>query len=495
METSRWPQRILSKPPSIASTSLSELHENYVIPEILDTKPVYQRGRYRHNEIFVIELLTEIMKFGVVLPILLYKLQECDNKRSKQHKWEVVDGVHRITTISCYMNGRYIECEKNKKIMPYIFNEKTKEYVLYTKTKDTEDWRCFPENSKKNIVYMSDEDKRLFNSFEIIFYKITCPLTVDQRREIFVSIQNSLIITNNDLYKNYIRIDIVKIISDYNLDTLFENVCIHLDKDITQYTTQWIIRFWLISIEHTFSPIKVLKRDKVLNHDKKYSPIEVFDSDIKTMLENRSSCIAVINENDMNTFVKDFKRYCNFFETLDANITLSPVAIYAIYDVLRKNQDIEYEDKLRTHLIKLSNNETKAQRSMWETRVINSDTGKKYSADETRNKLYKYFQEFTEKLLNINDFEDEEPIKVAAPRKPIPAKVRAVVWKNHFNDDDIGKCFCCNTDIYKKAKDRKKTWNCGHIVSHYNGGEDTVNNMKCICFGCNQAMKTTNLLE
>jgi hypothetical protein len=204
---------------------------------------------------------------------------------------------------------------------------------------------------------------------------------------------------------------------------------------------------------------------------------------------------VVVNENDMNTFVKDFTRYCNFFETLDTNIILSPVAIYAIYDVLRKNQDIEYEDKLRTHLIKLSNNETKAQRSMWETRIVNSDTGKKYSADETRNKLNKYFHEFTEKLLNINNFDNEEPIKVAAPRKPIPPKVRSLVWKNQFNDDDIGKCFCCNTDIYKKAKDRKKTWNCGHIVSHYNGGEDTVNNMKCICFGCNQAMKTTNLLE
>jgi len=465
MEQSRWPEPTLVKPPSVASITLGELHEVYISHDTLDTKPQYQRNRFRHNEEFVTGLLTTIMVSGVIMPILLYKIQYYEVKRLNHYKYEVIDGVHRITTITCYMNGTYIKCEKNKKIMPYIFNETTKEYILYNKTTYTEEWRNFPENAKKNIIYMSDEDKYRFNNFEIILCKITCPMTLDQRREQFSNIQHNLPVRNNDLYKNCIHIPIVKLISDYNLEQLFDNVCDHLCKDITQYKINWIIRFWLFSIEHN------------------QNCISIKDIEIKSMMERCNPSIMIIDEKKTNSFVKEFTRFCNLFEEVDAGITLSPVAIYSIYDLLRKKEEnIEYDTILRSHFMKLSKGETKIQRSMWEARN-----------NTTSNDLINYFNEFTMKLLNINNLAETDTITEI--RKPIPAKLRNAVWKKWFNTNDQGQCFCCNGEIYKKAKDKLKTWNCGHIVSDYDGGELIEENMRCVCFDCNQKMKTENLFE
>lgn len=471
MEEARWPEPTLAKPPSVSSITLGELHKVYISQDAIDTKPPYQRNRFRHNEGFVTEILGTIMTYGVIMPILLYKIQQYEVKGLNQPELEVIDGVHRITTISCYMNGTYIKCEKNKKIMPYIFNKNTKEIILYKKTTFTEEWRYIPENSKKNIIYMSDEDKKRFNNFEIILCKITSPMTLDQRREQFCNIQNNLPVLNNDLYKNCIHIPIVKVISDYNLDQYFENVCHHLCKDITQYKIQWIIRFWLFSIEHNQNSI-IIK-----------------DSDIKYMMKTRNPSIMNIDDKNTNKFVKEFTRFCNLFEDMDASITLSPVAMYAIYDILRNKEDnVEYDAMLKSHVMKLSKGETKIQRSMWEARK-NTITRK----NTTTENLVDYFDEFTAKLLNISKLADPETI--AEIRKPIPAKLRNAVWKKWFNSSEYGNCFCCNNEIYKKAKDKLKTWNCGHIVSDYDGGELNEENMRCVCFECNQTMKTENLFE
>jgi len=465
MQESRWPKTTLSKPPSAASVTISELNDLFIEPDTIDTKPLYQRNRFRHNEEFVTGLLLTIMTGGVVMPILLYKIQNYELKRQSHHKYEIVDGVHRFTAIASYLKGTYIKCEKKQKIMPYIFNEITKETILYTKTSYTEEWRNFPENIQKNIVYMSDEDKERFNNFEIIICKITCPMTLDQRREQFSNIQHNLPVRNNDLYKNCIHIPIVKLISDYNLEQLFDNVCDHLCKDITQYKINWIIRFWLFSIEHN------------------QNCITIKDSEIKSMIERNNPSIINLIETNKNNFIKEFTRFCTLFKDIDPNITISPVAIYAIFEYLRKiEENSEYDDFLKSKLMKLSKSETKLQRAMWECRN-----------NTTPGNLIDYFNEFINKLDNLNII--DEPETISEIRKPIPAKLRNSVWKKWFANSDYGQCFCCNITIYKKANDKLKTWNCGHIVSDHDGGELIEENMRCVCFDCNQKMKTENLFE
>jgi len=73
----------------------------------------------------------------------------------------------------------------------------------------------------------------------------------------------------------------------------------------------------------------------------------------------------------------------------------------------------------------------------------------------------------------------------------ISAYKRKAVWRKEFGDNETGLCpisFCDN--ILKKGV--KGGFQCGHIISEYNGGVTEVNNLRPICSGCNQSMGKTN---
>ncbi len=74
-------------------------------------------------------------------------------------------------------------------------------------------------------------------------------------------------------------------------------------------------------------------------------------------------------------------------------------------------------------------------------------------------------------------------------RKSIPQSVRMELWRNHFGDQYIGKCFVCKDEI------QKDNFHAGHIVAHADSGSDTADNMRSICKTCNTSMGTMNLLE
>ena len=154
------------------------------------------------------------------------------------------------------------------------------------------------------------------------------------------------------------------------------------------------------------------------------------------------------------------------------------MAIYAIFERLR-NADPDYDDILKTHIFDLCKNETKNQRKMWE---------KTNTSDE----IVEYFDEFLEKLYKIKVVAEPEFIRES--RKAIPARTKNAVWKLYFDEEEHGNCFCCDKEICKKASEPTKTWNCGHVVSDHDGGEITVENMRPVCFTCNQQMKTQNMM-
>jgi 5-methylcytosine-specific restriction endonuclease McrA len=79
------------------------------------------------------------------------------------------------------------------------------------------------------------------------------------------------------------------------------------------------------------------------------------------------------------------------------------------------------------------------------------------------------------------------PVKVKQ-RRAIPKKIRGLTWKEHFGDSMRGACFCC-----KKTLEALDEWHAGHIVSHANGGKDTVANLRPVCISCNLSMGTENM--
>lgn len=76
------------------------------------------------------------------------------------------------------------------------------------------------------------------------------------------------------------------------------------------------------------------------------------------------------------------------------------------------------------------------------------------------------------------------------PRKSIPKTVKSDTWNKYIGKEKgIGKCECCSKEIDSKF------FECGHVKSSKDGGEETVENLRPICGECNKSMGTENLYE
>lgn len=68
-------------------------------------------------------------------------------------------------------------------------------------------------------------------------------------------------------------------------------------------------------------------------------------------------------------------------------------------------------------------------------------------------------------------------------RKSIPSALRSRVWRTHFTTID-GECLCCGCAI------TIENWECAHVTSVANGGEDVLSNLLPSCSQCNKSMGT-----
>ena len=75
-------------------------------------------------------------------------------------------------------------------------------------------------------------------------------------------------------------------------------------------------------------------------------------------------------------------------------------------------------------------------------------------------------------------------------RKTIPKSLKTLVWNKYIGEEHgIGKCDVCATEI------KVSNFDCGHIISVKEGGEDIIHNLAPICRTCNLSMGTENLNE
>jgi len=103
--------------------------------------------------------------------------------------------------------------------------------------------------------------------------------------------------------------------------------------------------------------------------------------------------------------------------------------------------------------------------------------------------LQKYHpdSELLKKELHTKCKTSDKPIK--KKKKTISSTIKKLVWNTNIGED-IGKtkCMCCkSTDITQMS------FNCGHIISEFNGGDTIVSNLKPICQNCNSSMGTKNM--
>lgn len=72
------------------------------------------------------------------------------------------------------------------------------------------------------------------------------------------------------------------------------------------------------------------------------------------------------------------------------------------------------------------------------------------------------------------------------PKQTIPPILRSKVWFKFFNSSE-GKCYCCFGNISLNS------YQCGHIISEFNGGKTIAENLVPVCKSCNTSMGVTNL--
>ena len=94
-----------------------------------------------------------------------------------------------------------------------------------------------------------------------------------------------------------------------------------------------------------------------------------------------------------------------------------------------------------------------------------------------------WIQEFCDIKLKCNQSDNLK-------RKKLSMKERKLVWEKDFKETEKGICKVCN-----EIEISIHTFQCGHIISHKNGGKTTIENLKPICIKCNNKMSSTNLYE
>lgn len=77
--------------------------------------------------------------------------------------------------------------------------------------------------------------------------------------------------------------------------------------------------------------------------------------------------------------------------------------------------------------------------------------------------------------------------KIIGVRIPISKMLRDKVWRSYNGDKLDGSCYVCDSSVTYNS------FECGHVISVWRGGETTFDNLKPICSVCNKSMETMNL--
>ena len=82
---------------------------------------------------------------------------------------------------------------------------------------------------------------------------------------------------------------------------------------------------------------------------------------------------------------------------------------------------------------------------------------------------------------------------VKPKRKSLCSKLRIQVWETYIGQKTKGVCFCCHDKINPiRPFSYSNTFQAGHIISHANGGKDSIENLIPICRDCNMNMGAEN---
>lgn len=442
--------------PQVISKSVSDIVNDGFYNRI-NLRPVYQR-HIRWSPNAMNDFIGTIMNRGLIPCVYMYKLsaeEQVDNR-----KFEMVDGQHRIYTIKSFVDSTLQKLPHIAKpfIVYWNYEHRTEdgtiEYipVFYKRTDDVENW-C--RETKKTPHYLTDEELEYVNDSTINISIINSQLTIDQRREIFMSLQKGVPVRNSDYLKNKTDCKLIAFINENSYETMMRDVFLaHCHKKALNYWVHWVTRCFLLYCYKISNDVR--------------SASEIFlikDTEIKKIIDSNITILSPKNDNVIYDFDDIFRSFIGFLQMLDDNIKFNPTQIFALFYRLCDNA-VNHE-VLLTHMTYFSKEGSVSdKRKMWESTVEQSPRRK-------------YFNECVEQL--------EAMIQPALPvdNRPITQKLKQQVWLKCVDN----KCHICQTTI------AITNFEAGHIVARALGGSSDLSNLIPICFNCNRSMGIRNAYE
>lgn len=444
----------------------NDKHDDYF--NKINTRPVYQRHiRWKPNAMN--SFIDSVFKRRYVQPILMYQLHPEDlsasnyTNCSKKYEYEVMDGQHRLYTLSAFQSAKLqVLPHISKPFIVHWVHEvldengcKVQICIFYEKTDDVVNW-C--KVTGKTPQFLTEEGKKNFDNTIIKVATITSRLTINERREEFMSLQNGVPVRNSDYLKNMTECKFVASFEYNDAEVLMETFFSHCSKKASNFWTQWICRCYTL-----FSRFKK-------EGDPSVKPVSEYflhntDTAIKNLIKSNNTLLNP-PETVLDEFYDVFKGFIEFLQNLKETIIFNPTQIFALFYYLcdeKRNTQI-----ILTHMENFAKaGQEKNKKKMWENTEDN----------ETRRKY------FNECLCELNEM--VQPA-MSIDDTPITTELREEVWKKCIN----GKCAIC-----EEEEITKDNFEAGHIVARKLCGQTNIDNFLPMCLKCNRTMGIKNALE
>ena len=440
--------------PSATNTCLRSLHDMYLKDHrSLNCRPAYQRNLCWSSE-QKSNLIDTIMT-GCPMPIfLLYMFNDIN---------ECIDGQNRLTTIKEYMEQGVDPFAW--KLNKYDGDELVEtEYIFYKQNADLDSHIATKSKktrkSKKSYRYMTEQEVKRFDGYEVVLQKIQTSLTLDQRKEIFTKWQSGRPITQCEKFKNE-SFPFCKLLIERGLEKLCADKLSELLKS-GKDNWVWDVYRMLLVFLNSENPIEFSALNTISTRVNISKPSGHYDISNSTYMECVDKLVRFI---DSNPFLKDLP---NNMKKLSFLISFAHIWFKKNSDERKIMETKEFLDSL-----------TKKCGMKFNTLNNGPHSTELYQT-------YPVIKEICDELISI---------KVQVPKKKIKLQIsealKTAVW-NQYVGENIGstKCICCGTSTMTS-----RNFHCSHIIAEVRGGLTTIDNLRPTCATCNLSCATKNLRE
>lgn len=421
----------------------------------LNRRPPYQRNLCWKPE-QKSNLIDTIMT-GCPMPIfLLYMFNDVN---------ECIDGQNRLTAIKEYM-------EQGADPFPWIIttydSEDTavsEEHVFYKKNDEIDSYiaaksKKSQKASIKTYRYMSEQEVRRFDNYEVVLQKIQIELTPDQRKDIFTRWQSGSKISQCDKFKNE-EFPFCKLIIDRGLEKMCADKLSELLKS-GKANWVWDVYRMLLVFVNQENPIDFSALNTIATRVNISNPSGQYDITNETYMECVDKLLRFI---DANPFLKELP---SKMKKLSFIISFAHIWFKKSTDERRIIETKEFLDSL---VLKCE---------LMEFNTLNNGP---HSTELSS--TYPVMKALCDELVS-------EKVQVSPKKKTkISEALKTSVW-NRYVGEQIGskECICCGTNTMSS-----RDFHCSHVIAEAKGGPTNLDNLRPTCAKCNLSCATRNMRE